>query len=350
MALFAVQRQGARLSVQAQAAIVVAGGETIVKKPLHEIDEVHLYGDVELTALARTELLRRGIDVLFLSERGGYLGRLVGATTGSAERRVAQLRWLLDPTRALGLAQSMVRAKLELQRGLLQRVARRDPERAHPAAIAALRVLLDRVATTQDADELRGVEGQGAALYYRGIASAIGDARFRFERRRRRPPTDPINACLSFGYTLLCRKVESALMRAGLDVGFGALHGATRGKPALALDLMEPWRVLVVDRLVLRLINRRQLDPLEDFEDPGVDLDRVSDAEADEPSDGPACYLAERGRTVFLRAWAELWRDAIVYPPREARFELGAILAMQAVELAQVFEGERAVFEPFVPR
>lgn len=348
MALLAVQRPGAQVTLQAEALVVRADDQVVTTKPLHEIDEVHLYGDVTLTPPARTALLKRGVDTLLLTPTGRYLGRLESPLTANAPRRLAQYRTLLDPQKALQLARALVAAKLTNQRNLLVRIRREHPESGSPAALAALRQLIARCPETDDLDVLRGIEGQGAAMYFRGLSAAVRRPDMRFPRRSRRPPRDPFNACLSFGYTLLLTRVDSILRRVGLDPWLGALHEPEAGKPSLVLDLMEPFRPLVVDRLVLRLVNRGQLSP-GDFVHPEVKPEDVSDPQAAAPTE-PAVHLGPVARPIFLRALQEQWRTPYLYAPREARFELAVILQHQATELAQFFEGRRDHFNPYVPR
>ena len=352
MALLAVQTPGTRLSVRSGALALLRGDDLVQKVAVHDVDEVHLYGNADFTPAARRLLLRRGVDTLFFTAAGSYLGRLVSTESAQAERRAAQYRWLTDDGFALALARRFVAGKLRNQRSFLRGVARRRPGDTLAGSLAAIRMTLVRLGDAADPDALRGLEGHGTAMYFRGLGAAVTHPVLRFERRTRRPPTDPFNACLSFGYTLLLTRVETAIRRAGLDPYLGALHSAGRGKPSLALDLMEELRPTVVDRLVLRLVNRRQLAP-GDFEDPGIDVDRIA-APDDEPApdeeDRPRpVYLAETGRAIFLRALGQAWRTPVRVPRRDGRFPLSAVVDQQAMLVARCLEAcSPDDYRPFV--
>jgi CRISPR-associated protein Cas1 len=350
VALLAITQSDARLAMQGTAFVVLLGDQVARKVPVHRVSEVHLYGDVELSAAARRVLLDEGIEVLFLKPRGGYRGRLLGPLTRQGDRRVAQYRALTCPDRAQSLARSVVTAKLHNQRQLLLRLGRHHQHESIAGATVGLRRLLNTLAEAKDVDVIRGIEGHGAALYFRGLGAALTHPEIRFERRNRRPPRDPFNACLSFGYTLLLGRVESAVHRAGLDLYVGALHLPSRGQPSMALDLMEPLRPVMVDRVVARLINRRQLCAA-DFENPDVDPGLL--AAPEEPEDPevaklPAVYLGPSGRTIFLQALYAEWRKPVFYPARDARFPLDEVLSMDALACAKHLEDPDTAFTPFM--
>ena len=351
MALLALQEPGARLTVSGGKLVVVRGEDVLRTVPTHEVDEVHLYGGADLTAAARGLLLRSGVDTLFFTATGRYQGRLVAAESPTGERRLAQYRTLTDPARALAFAARCVEGKLRNQRTLLRRAAadRQGDELA--GALAALRRTIGQLGEAPDVETLRGLEGHGTAMYFRGLAAAVTNADLPFARRSRRPPRDPFNACLSFGYALLLTRVETAVRKAGLDPYVGALHTPGRGKPALVLDLMEELRPAVVDRLVLRLANRRQLAP-GDFEHPDVDPSQIGAPEGDEEPEAPAApavYLARTGRAILLRAMARTWRTAVLVQSRGARFELGQVADQQAGLVARFVEGGDE-YAPFLIR
>lgn len=352
MALLAIHEQSARLRVRSGVLTVETDeGEaaTVLRKiPLHDIDEVQLYGNVELTGAARSLLLRRGLDVVFLSRTGRYLGRLLSRESRIGERRACQYSCLADASYARTLAQAVVDGKLRCQRAFLLRLRRERKDAGLSGAIGALRELLRQLPDASSLDEVRGIEGYGAAMYFRGLGRSISHPEFSFESRTRRPPRDPFNACLSFGYTLLLTKVESAVRVVGLDPYLGALHAAGRGKPSAALDLMEEFRT-PIDRLVMRLVQRRQLHP-DDFEEPHLDEDLSEPWEEAEPAQDvrPAVYLAKTGREIFLRELGRLWRTR--YLVDDARFPLHAIIVRQVQQLARCFETGDPAYQPFVAR
>ena len=308
------------------------GDKRVLARPLHEITELLVFGRIELSAGARDALLAAGVDTVFLTPRGGYRGRMVAPTSGQGTRRVAQGGHLLDPERALRFAQSVVAGKIRNQRTLLLRFRREHSQGVSREALVSLRALVRAATEVEDHDALRGLEGYAARVYFQGFADAVLNPEFSFSGRNRRPPLDPVNALLSFGYTLLTTKVDSAVRRVGLDPHIGALHGAEGRRPALALDLVEAFRPLV-DRLVLRLLNRRQLGP--------SDFERVRKRE-----DGPVgVYLAQSARPLFIRAIAGMMRGEL--RSRDQRLSVERHIEAQARHAAAVFEGRAPRYLPF---
>lgn len=342
MPLFAIQRPGAQVGLRGEALEVHHSGERLLVRPLHTVDEVHLYGDIELSARARDALLRQGVEVLLLTPTGRLLGRITPPESRGAQRRSAQHAVLSQPDRVRALAAHVVHSKLINQRALIVRLLRAHPDQLDPGVAIALARLAHRTTTTDDLDALRGLEGQGAALYFRALGQAVRVPEMTFTLRSRRPPRDAFNACLSFGYTLLGARVEASVRRAGLDAGLGALHTPAANRASLALDLMEPYRVLV-DRLVLSLVNRRALSP-QDFEHPAAHDEPLSaplePGDPPEPAP-PAVHLGPNGRPVFLRALAELWRTPFDHPERTGRFVLDDLIDHHVLGMAAWFEGLR---------
>lgn len=347
MALLALTDPGARLTVRAGALLVEKAGAVLHEVRPDDVDEVHVYGGADLTPAARNLLLRQGTDTLFFTADGRWLGRLLSTDSRNPVRKLAQLRVLTDPTLALAFARSVVAGKLMNQRHVLLRVARDRPSDTLAGAVASLRQLARQAPDAQSMEALRGVEGYGAVVYFKGFAEAITHPVLRFAGRNRRPPRDPVNACLSFGYTLLLARADSALRRAGLDPSIGALHVPEPGKPALGLDLIEEMRPLVVDRLVLRLINRSQLAP-DDFEEPGIASETIATPE--DPQDPPvrAVWLGPVGRAVFLREIGQLWRTPWVGLDGK-RWAASAILDQQAQAIARFVESPDVGYSPYHP-
>jgi CRISPR-associated protein Cas1 len=331
MAQLTVQGRGASVVCVSERVVVRREGKDVVSRPLADLDEIVLLGDVELSAGARSRCLSKGVDVIFLSAVGRYLGRLVPPEGPDAARRVAQVRFLDGPGAAV-VASRVVRAKLRNQASVLARVRDNDRARGRPELIVALRALAERAAAERDVAVLRGLEGQGAALYFRGFAAAISNEAMPFPGRNRRPPTDPVNAMLSLGYTLLLARAESALRAAGLDPTLGALHVVGRGAPALALDVIEPWRPVIVDRTVLRVVNRRQVKP-EEFIDP--------DADAPEDPAVRAVWCGPLVREVLFRELGATWRETVADPTGAGTRPLRGALRDEAVRWVALFEGRR---------
>ncbi len=325
MTTLVLQGDRRALGVRADQLAVFLENEVVALRAPDLVEEVHVYGPAQLSPAARTLCLRRGIDVGFLTPGGDFLGRLSARESAAGERRLAQLSCVLDPARRLPVARAIVSGKLRNQAVHLRRVQRRVRREEVADALTGILAAARRAGEVDDLDVLRGTEGHAEG--------------FAFEGRNRRPPRDPINAALSFVYTLLVSRVEAAVRQAGLDPYVGFLHEATRGNPACALDLAEEWRPLV-DTFVLGLVNRRELGP-EDFHTPGVDL--VSQ----EGEAVRAVHLAPLGREIVFRAWFRRLEDTVPLPSAGQRFTLRLALARQAAHLARVVQGDEPRYLPF---
>jgi CRISP-associated protein Cas1 len=206
-----------------------------------------------------------GVSLSHLTETGRFMARLEGPVSGNVVVRRTQYRWADDPGRTADLARAFIIGKLANARLVLRRGARETAglESRNALSWAADRVdrLLDRLPYEGDLETLRGIEGEAGRLYWAAFPALLagGDPQMRFPGRSRRPPLDPLNALLSFLYTLLVHDIRSALDSQGLDPQVGYLHRDRPGRPSLALDMMEEFRAVLADRLALTLINRGQL-------------------------------------------------------------------------------------------
>ncbi len=340
-----------RLSVRGGAFLVEHRGEPVRTLRPEDVEEVHSFGDVEITPAARRRLLHQGIDVVFHTRDGRVQGRLSGRQSRAGERRLAQLRLVLDEPRRLAVARAVVAGKIRNQHALVRRVQRRARSEPCADALAALRVYAAMAGGAEDLHVLRGVEGIASRVYFGIFGQGLTNPLFAFQGRNRRPPRDPVNAVLSFLYTLLAQRAEAAARGAGLEPFVGFLHDAGRGRAACAFDLVEEWRP-PVDRLVLTLFNRRQLAP-EDFRDPGLDPASLAEPPEDDeqnppgPDPRPAVHLAPVGRSVVLTAWARWLGERTWSPTREARFPREDLVRHQAQALARCCEDPALPYVPF---
>ncbi len=293
---------------------------------------------MELTSAGRNWLMTNGIDTLFLTLDGRIRGRLVGVESAAGERRLAQYRFVLDEGRRLELARAIVAGKAANQYAVLLGRQRHLREETIADALGQLRSVPARLASATTLDAVRGVEGAAAAAYFGVFDCLLRPSAFTWTERSRRPPKDPPNALLSYLYTLLLARVDSAVRATGLDVSLGMLHEVGRGKPALALDLMEELRPMC-DSLALTLLNRRQLGP-EDFGPPAVD-----DVAAEVDAAG-AVHLQEVGRAVVLREWARKLGERLPHPIRGDEWTIGALIREQAMQVKRVVCGEQDRYLP----
>lgn len=358
MHTLAITEQGTAVHAEGELLSLSRQGRILRRVRLAEIDEVQLFGRIELSSGAIALLARREVDVVYLTQRGAFRARLAGRGTRSAQLRLAQLRQALDPAFCVRVSRAMVTGKVIHQRQLLLRAQRRlaDPELAE--VLGSLRLLAEQCPVETDLERLRGLEGRAAALYFSQLNKLVLVSGMPFDGRSLCLPRDPINACLSFGYVLLGTVVETELHRCGLEPLVGFFHQPQHGRASLALDLLEEFRPFI-DTLVLRLVNRRQLGPLDFERRGGAELAEILaetppepnteglSATAQEPGEG--VYLGDTGRRVFLAEFYRRLRERLYYPPRQGTFELRDLIREQAYHLARVIEGQQEVYVAFVP-
>ncbi|GAB4440188.1 MAG: CRISPR-associated endonuclease Cas1 [Anaerolineae bacterium] len=321
MATLYLTEQGSVLGKEGQRLVVRKDDETLADVPIIKIDQVVVFGNVSLSTPAMGLLMARDVDVVFLSLDGRYKGRLTGPGTGNGALRQAQYRRSLDADFALRTARAIVRAKLLNQHALLTWAGQVFGASAALAdALRRIEAVDAQAQRLHDINALRGLEGAGAAAYFQALKSLLRQG-MGFEGRRKRPPPDPVNAMLSYGYTVLTNRLSSWVEAVGLDLYVGFLHGLKYNRPAMALDLVEAFRAPVVDWVVLRAVNRRALTP-EDFE-PGKD------------EEGRATVLmTDAARARFLTLYETRMATKIVHPRSGNAETLARCLELDARALA----------------
>jgi CRISPR-associated protein Cas1 len=240
-----------------------ANKQKLLDVPLINIEGVVIMGRATVSPAVVTELLNRHIPLSFLTTTGRYLGRLEPELTKNIFVRKAQWQAAGETEKSLHLVRGFIRGKLKNYRTALLRKQRERTDVNFQTATDRLKQILSSLTSTATIDSLRGLEGAGSAAYFQCFDALIRSEGFRFEARRRRPPTDPVNALLSLGYSLLSHDIQSAVNIVGFDPYLGYLHVERYGRPSLALDLMEEFRPIVVDAMVLNAINNRIITPAE---------------------------------------------------------------------------------------
>ncbi|MFC5041878.1 CRISPR-associated endonuclease Cas1 [Ornithinimicrobium kibberense] len=255
-----VATQGARVRVAAGRLLVESAQDVdLLSVPTSRVSRIVLFGGVGLSAGARSWALTNGVDVVLASRRGSYLGSLQAAGVTRVERVRAQLA-AQGSQDAVALGRAIVEAKIRKQAVVLQRFGRRAHRDDVPAAVSQLQRSLRLLPETSSAQEIMGVEGAAAAAYFPAFGSLF-PADLMFEHRSRQPPMDVANAALSFLYVVLLGECVSAVAAAGLDPAIGLLHSDDGNRPSLALDLLEEFRPLIVDQVVLEAARHRRLTP-----------------------------------------------------------------------------------------
>lgn len=327
--------QGSKLSREGRRLIVVKEGETLAQLSTIQISQVIAFGNVQFTTPALRLLLEENIEVVLLSEHGQFYGRLVGAESGNGSLRVAQVLCSRDQTFALRTAQQIVRGKVHNSKVFLLRYARRLE--SQPLRLLADRMseLLQRVGRTENNNSLMGVEGMASAIYF-GAWKELLQPPWALEKRLRRPPPDPVNVLLSFGYTVLTQNVLGAVLTAGLDPHIGFLHQLNYNRPSLALDLVEEFRPIIVDSVVLRCLNNGIIQP--SHFGPGNDEWPV--------------VLDDNGKRLFIRELEARLTQEFKHPASGETVTYRRLLLLQAYRLAGTLDlqGGGAPYQPFLVR
>ena len=331
-----VTTQGSYLSKDGQAVAVRVEKQTRLRVPLHNLDGVVCFGRVGCSPKLMAACAEAGVSLSLLSESGRFLAAINGFSSGNVLLRRQQYRAADDPQASLDIARAIVLGKLANCRTVLLRAARdADSERAERLQAAARRLSASLPGMRQAAnlDALRGLEGEAATTYFAAFNHLINlpDKPFRFVKRTRRPPLDPLNALLSFVYTLLMHDARSACEAAGLDAAVGYLHRDRPGRPGLALDLMEEFRPWLADRLVISLINRRQ----------------VTEAGFQTLETG-AVLMDDATRKAVLVAWQTRKQDPMTHDFLGEKTSLGLFLHLQARLLARRLRGDIDAYPPYL--
>jgi CRISPR-associated exonuclease Cas4/CRISPR-associated protein Cas1 len=331
-----VQVPGARVSKRDATLVVQVEGEADRVVPLDEVSELVLAGPVSLTTPAMHELLRRETPVAWASSGFWFLGATGGQGPRSAAVRTAQYTMAADPARRLLFAKTLVAAKIKNQRTFLRRNWRGEGG-GRGVVLDRLALLATRVSRAADTSELLGMEGEAAALYFRALPNLFTEAvgglpAFAFENRNRRPPADPVNACLSLAYAVLTRTFTAALTTVGLDPWKGLYHVERPGRPALALDLIEPYRTLIADSAVLTALNNGELAP-DDF---------VTTA--------GGCNLKPKGRRALITAYERRLDQETTHPVFGYQVSTRRLIQVQARLFARWLLGEIPDYPHYLPR
>ncbi len=332
-----VQTQGAYLKKDGQAIVIRIDGKTALRVPLHQLDGVVMFGRVAASPFLLGACAEAGVSVSMFTERGRFLAAVNGFTPGNVLLRREQYRQADDQNASLEIARPIVAAKIANLRTVLLRAAReqKDPAAASRATAQAQRMTDDahRAMNAKDLGVLRGIEGDSSFSYfqaYDALLTTQHDA-FAFRGRSRRPPLDPINALLSFLYTLLAHDYRSACEAAGLDAAVGFLHRDRPGRPSLALDLMEALRPILADRLAASLINRQQVKPagFKTLETGAVVMDDAT-------------------RKAVIVAYQKRKQEELIHPFLNEKLELGLVPHIQARLLARTLRGDHDLYPEFI--
>lgn len=332
-----VTTEGAALRLEGETLVAEIEGADKTRVPLHMLTSVVVFGPVLLTPALIAACAERGITLALMGRNGRFQARVEGPVSGNVLLRREQYRRADSPEE---IVRSFVLGKVSNQRAVIRRALRDYGDDMAPPARAALETATDRMAqilrrvqlTDASVEAMRGSEGEAANLYFAVFDHLIRspDAELRWTLRSRRPPLDPMNALVSFLYTLLTHDCRSACEAVGLDPAVGFLHRDRPGRPSLALDLMEELRAPLADRLALSLVNRRQL--------------RAADFRQME---GGAVLLTDDARRTVLTAWQDRKREERLHPFLQEKAPFGLVPFLQAQMLARHLRGDIDAYPPW---
>lgn len=315
--------------------VVSSDGKEIFRIPVQNIEAICTFGYQGASPGVMKLCVDNKVGLSFFTPNSQFIARIQGRVSGNVILRKTQCGWYEDKQRSLHLSRLSIAAKIYNSRVVLRRFVRDYSDKKDCShvefASEQLKRQISKAQTAVTIDALRGIEGEAAAIYFSVLSHLIlnGDAAFKFDGRSKRPPTDAVNAMLSFGYSLLSAQCASALEGVGLDPAIGFMHSLRPGRNSLALDLIEELRAYVVDRFVISLINNRQVSA-SDF--------LIHNSEGDE--NPYPVLLTDNGRKKFLSAWQARKKTEITHPFLNEKIQLGLIPHVQSMLLARYLRGD----------
>jgi CRISPR-associated protein Cas1 len=333
-----IQTQNSWVHKDNENLVLKVDNEIKARIPIHKLQGLVCFGQVTVSPYLMAHCAENGIIITYLNLFGKYLARVEGPVSGNVLLRRTQHLAGNDTEKSVVIARIMLSGKLYNQRYVLRRYVRDYGDQVNEqealiklaAAEKRLTRCLAQLPECKTIDTLMGREGEAAQVYFGVFQHLIRQVDFEFDTRRRRPPTDPVNALLSFCYTLLIHDCRSALETTGLDPSNGFLHQLRSGRPSLALDLAEEFRPMI-DRFVLSLINKRQL-AIKDFE----------------YWPNGSVTLKEEPRRTLLAAWQDRKQDTLMHPWFEETVPIGLLPWLQAQILTRYLRDDCDSYMPFL--
>lgn len=316
----------AYLSKDGLNAVVSVKQEDIFRIPIHNIEQIVTFGYMGASPGLMKPCADNSVSLTFLTPQGRYISRSQGPTKGNVLLRKAQYRYSDDPQYSLHLSKLFIGGKIQNYRNILRRFIRDNGlnEDVEKATSDLLRCK-NQVLNADSIESVRGIEGEAATHYFAVFPNLILSQKenFIFQGRNRRPPKDAVNAMLSFAYSLICNDMISALETVGLDPYVGFMHTLRPGRASLALDVMEELRAYLGDRLVLSLINRKQVS-INDFVKQGDE----------------GIVMTDSGRKTIITAWQNRKREQITHPYLNEKVSIGLLPYIQATLLARYIRND----------
>jgi CRISPR-associated protein Cas1 len=332
-----ITRQDSYLHKERETIVIKNGDDKLGQFPALTVGNIVCFGAISVSPFLMGFCAENGVGISFHTEYGKFLARVQGPQSGNVLLRREQYRWADDEAKSTHMARLFVAAKISNARAVLQRELRNHADNPAAPAIAAaidhLATSVRRLEKVDSVDSVRGIEGDAAAAYFDVFNALLRGTGFAFNGRVRRPPTDPVNALLSFVYALITQECASALQAVGLDSYVGFLHRDRPGRQSLALDLLEEFRAAWADRFVLTMINRKQVQ-LSDF---------ITEASG-------AVRLKDDSRKAVLVAYQSRKQDELIHPYLNESVAIGLLPHCQAMLIARHLRGDIEIYPPFLLR
>ena len=332
MGTFYITEQYTILKKEDERIKLYKGKELLVEIPIIKINAVIVFGEVTVTASTLKLLADNNITISYFTIYGKFISRFECDFKKNVVVRLNQYqKHIEEDTESLSIAKMFIKGKIKNSRTVLMKNLRGKESEKSKAVISELNILEKKISETTNLDSLRGLEGRSAAIYFSVFDEMIKGTEFKFSGRNKRPPRDPVNAMLSFGYSLLANEMSSALSSIGIDSYLGFLHRLRYGRTSLALDLMEEFRSAFVDRLVLNIINNKILNS-DDFENT---LGEVK--------------MSKKAIKKFLGAYEAKKNDTIMHPTFKYKTTYQQCFHLQARILSKTIMNEME-YVPFLIR
>jgi CRISPR-associated protein Cas1 len=355
-----ILEQGASVGREGERLVVKKGSAVLHSLHIFKLEQLVLFGQVAMTPAAVSYVLQHGVDTVFMTRSGRYRGRLQPLHGKNITLRCEQFQKMTDESFCTRSSRAIILGKLANMRTNLMRLNRAREELELEDQVLGLKRLMEKAVEADSIDSLRGYEGRGAAVYFDGFSKGFLAEGIEFRKRVRRPPTDPVNALLSLGYTLLFNSVMAAVSLVGFDPYLGCLHTVEYGRPSLALDLMEEWRPVIVDSLVLSVFNlktitgedfiRSRVEEAEDDEDPlNEEPTPAQAAEADGPRPLPV-KLTDAGFRKFIAQFERKMGEKVRFHLTGQQFSYRDCIREQVRHFARHVRGEDKEYQPMLVR
>lgn len=334
-----VTTEGAYIHKDRETVVVEIDRKKILQLPLLTLANIYCFGRVSVTPQFMLACSNNGIGIAYFNEYGKFQARVQGPQTGNVLLRRQQYRWADMPSKSTDIARYIIGSKISNTRTSIQRMLRNYPDcqgnMELKIAVTSLKRLLQQIRNIEELEILRGKEGEAANIYFGVFEYLVTQQKtdFQFKVRNRRPPRDPINALLSFIYSIMLQDVVSALEGVGLDPYVGFLHKDRSGRQSLALDLLEEFRAFIGDRLALTLINTQQLS-ISDFK-------KVENG---------AVMMTDDAIKLLLTTYQKRKQETLIHPILKESVKIGLLFHIQAMLLSRFIRGDMDYYPAFIWR